>query len=128
MLKPRTVEIKTVKEPGWVLKVIEGIPIQRVIWINFDAGHVRTGHATRQCEQVLFAQRGEVQVITERNDETKKFLLKPTGHALYIPEMTWRSYKCLTREAMLLVICSNTFRESDYIRDYESFKDEVRQS
>lgn len=128
MLAPKTFDIKKVEEDKWKLFVVEGLPIKRVLWIYLKSGSLRLGHATKKCEQILFAQRGEVQVNVEFDGTKKNFNLKSTGRALYVPAFAWRSYKCLSREAILLVICSEIYDEKDYIRDYEIFKNEIYQS
>jgi hypothetical protein len=44
------------------------------------------------------------------------------GEGLEIPPGLWRSVKPLDQGAKLLVLASDHFDESDYIRDYASFE------
>lgn len=126
--EPATIDVKYVHEPGWNLSVIEGLPIQRVIWIHFQVGHVRTGHALKTGNQMIIVQAGQVEVLTECEHKVKKFVLRAGGRALLLPAMTWRSYIARTKDAMMTVLCSNIYNELDYIRDYQEYVDAVCES
>lgn len=101
---------------------------KNVFWIYMKAGHQRGEHAHLQTRQILFAQVGEVVVNTEHLRKSRQFHLRQNGRALYIPKLTWVTLRSKTPRALCLCIQSEPYDEKDYIRDYEDYKNEVRQS
>ena len=50
-----------------------------------------------------------------------EFTLSEPNIGLYLPPFVWREIK-FSHDAVLLCIASEEYDESDYIRDYETFK------
>jgi len=130
MIEPYTFDItKSMNEKGRLFAFGE-LPFdaKNVFWVYMLIGKQRGEHAHRNTNQILYAQIGELIVNTEHQNQSKRFVLRPNGRALYLPEMTWITVRSQTRSALCLCVSSLPYDEEDYIRDYEVFRNEVHQS
>jgi dTDP-4-dehydrorhamnose 3,5-epimerase-like enzyme len=89
---------------------IEGVP----------HGETRGNHAHREGLQMLWCLSGIIAVATIERKEQSFYELEP-GEAIFIDKMVW-SIQTYYKNARALVLCSNTYDESDYIRDWSTFK------
>ena len=106
----------------------EKIPfdVKRVYYI-FDTtpGTVRGNHAHRNLRQVLICVSGACTIECEMPDGGKtSYRLDWPDRGLLIEGLVWRQMKEFSKDAVLLVLASEHYDESDYIRDYEAFKRE----
>jgi dTDP-4-dehydrorhamnose 3,5-epimerase-like enzyme len=101
-----------------------GHPIARVFQVrDVPVGTVRGGHAHRSCHQLLVASQGTIVVTIHDGTEETTFRLDRPGRGLHIPPMTWASQTYVSDHAILTVLASHPFSESDYIRDFTEFSD-----
>ena len=113
------------------LVVIEGaqaIPfdIKRVFYIyDSDSSVVRGQHANRDSEFVLINVAGKSKVrITDGTEEFVVELNKPMM-GVYIPKMIWKDMFDFSPDSILLVLASTHYDGSEYIRDYEVYRNEM---
>lgn len=101
--------------------------VKRIYWTYFTPESVeRGGHAHYELQQILVAVAGKIIVNVETaNGEKRKFTLAEPSQGLYIPKKCWRRMK-YSHNAVQMCIASMQFLESDYIRDYEKFVNEIR--
>ena len=103
----------------------EQIPfeIKRTYFI-FDTtpGTVRGKHAHRTLRQVLICVSGACTIECEESDGTRSVhrLDWPTK-GLLIEGYVWREMKEFSKDAVLMVLASEHYDPSDYIRDYGEF-------
>ncbi len=127
----RLIDFPIVHDPRGNLSFIEGerqipFPIKRVYYLyDVPGGAVRGGHAHRNLHQVLIALSGSFDVILDDGKERKKFFLNRSWHGLLIPSMVWRELENFSSGAVCLVLASEYFEESEYIRDHGQFLREV---
>lgn len=69
---------------------------------------------------------GSVKILTKTPYEEKTTLLDNPAHGLYIGPMIWREMYDFSSDAVLLVLASEHYTESDYIRDYPKFESLAR--
>ena len=102
-------------------------PIRRVYFTkNVPEGEVRGHHAHKTLEQILLCPHGAIEVTLDNGKGKKETVtLKDPEDAIYVGPGTWRTMKWLKPDSILLVFASQLYEESDYIRDYEAFKDFV---
>ena len=96
--------------------------VRRVFYIyDVPSGEDRGAHAHVSCKQLLIAATGsfKVRLFDGLNHEIVE-LNKP-NFGLYIPEGIWASEFDFSGGAICLVLASEEYSESDYIRDYEGF-------
>lgn len=96
--------------------------VKRVFVVyNVPGNQYRGGHTHKECQQFLFAIKGCLEVILDNGITKKKIILKDPGKGIYIPPMVWSYQRYLTPDTVGLVLASDFFKESDYIRDYNEF-------
>ena len=98
--------------------------IKRVYYI-FDTtpGTVRGNHAHKNLKQVLICVSGACTIECELSDVSKvQHRLDWPDRGLMIEGLVWREMKEFSKDAVLLVLASEHYDESDYIRKYDEFK------
>ena len=100
--------------------------IKRVYYIyNVENGMRRGYHSHRDLEQALICVRGSVTIHVRTPFEQAEVLLDDPATALYIGPMVWREMYAFTDDAVLLVLASEHYAPSDYIRDYNLYEKEA---
>jgi UDP-2-acetamido-3-amino-2,3-dideoxy-glucuronate N-acetyltransferase len=86
---------------------------------------VRGAHAHRLCKQFLVCQVGSVAVLVDDGRAREEVVLADPQLGLYVPPRVWSVQYRYTHDAILLVLASDPYAASDYIRDYEEFLEYV---
>ena len=127
----RIMELPKIVDQRGNLTYIEGmrhIPfeIKRVYYLyDVPGGAERGGHAHRDLHQLIIAMSGSFDVILDDGTEKKRFHLNRSYYGLYVCPMIWRELDNFSSGSVSLVLASNLYAESDYIRDYRSFQKEL---
>lgn len=126
------IEFPKVENRKGNLAVIEngGIPfaIKRVYYLyDVPSSSTRGGHAHKTLNQVLIAISGSFDVILKNGIEKKVVTLNKPDRGLLVKNYTWRELENFSSGAVCLVIASQEYDESDYIRDYKEFIKELAQ-
>jgi hypothetical protein len=113
------------------LRWIEGgntIPfeIKRVFYITeVPRGSLRGGHAHRKCHQFIVLVKGELSCTIDHGDgHETSFTMRSGDSGIHVPPMTWCSL-FMDPDTVCLVLASERYDESDYIRQYDLFLEEV---
>lgn len=116
------------------LVVIEGeyqdIPfdIKRVFYIyGSDSTVVRGQHANRRTKFVLINVAGESKVKVDNGFETEIISLDKPRMGLFLDTMVWKDMYDFSPDSILLVLCSEHYDGSEYIRDYDAYIKEIRE-
>lgn len=102
----------------------EGLPfVPQRFFTVFDvpSAETRGSHAHRVCEQYLICLRGEVSAIVDDGSRREEIRLDRPDIALYMPALIWGTQYRYSPDAVLLVLASHPYDNSDYIRDYDEF-------
>jgi len=84
---------------------------------------VRGRHAHRELSQLLVCTSGACTIDCELPDGTRStHLLDSPKKALLIRGMIWREMRDFSVGAVLMVLASEHYDESDYIRNYADYK------
>ena len=83
---------------------------------------VRGEHAHRQCKQFLVCIRGSVSVVVDDGRASEEIELSEPNVGVLVPPMVWAVQYKYSTDAVLLVFASEHYDASDYIRDYEEFR------
>ncbi|MDH4402683.1 MAG: FdtA/QdtA family cupin domain-containing protein [Flavobacterium sp.] len=81
----------------------------------------RGGHSHVNQHEILIALSGSFEVLINDGKENKSYLLNKPNIGLHIPTGIWRELENFSSGAVCLVLASDVFEESDYIRDYNEF-------
>ena len=96
--------------------------IKRVYYLyDIPAGEERGGHAHKQLQQLVIAVSGSFDVIIDDGTERRTVTLNRPFAGLHIRPGIWRELNNFSSGAVCLVLASEHFDESDYIRDYKDF-------
>ena len=110
---------------GLILKapaVCNDISIKRLYYLyNVPAGSERGGHAHRDLYQLLIAIRGSFDVNINDGSQSQTIKLDYPAKGLLIVPGIWRELSNFSADAICLVIASEVYFESDYIRDFGAF-------
>jgi dTDP-4-dehydrorhamnose 3,5-epimerase-like enzyme len=98
--------------------------VKRTFWTYYTPESIVRGrHAHFNTEQLLIAVTGRIIVTTEMPDgEINTFVLEKPEQGVYIPPNVWHTMQ-YSHTAVQLVFASTEFNESDYIREYQKFKE-----
>jgi len=123
----RIVDLPKIGDHRGNLTFIEGfkhIPfgIERVYYLyDFPGGAERGAHGHRTLQQLFVAMSGSFDVVLDDAFETRTFHMNRSHYGLYVAPMIWRNITNVSSEAVLMVLASERYDESDYIRDYDEF-------
>ena len=106
------------------LEEFKDIPfkIKRVYYMyDTKDGVTRGYHAHKSLEQILICIHGACKIRLDNGFEKKVVALEKPYEGLYVANSMWREMFDFTSDAVLLVLASELYDESDYIRDYDEF-------
>ena len=107
-------------------------PVQNQIEIPFDikriyylydipGGESRGAHGHKQLEQIVVAASGSFDITINDGITERTFSLNRPYIGLYIKPGLWRDLSNFSSGAICLVLASEPYNESDYIRGYDEF-------
>lgn len=110
------------------LVVIEGegmdlpFDIKRVFYIyGSDSTVIRGQHANRETEFQLVNVSGSSKVRVDNGDESAVIELNRPRMGLYLSSMLWKDMYDFSEDSVLLVLASRHYDEKEYIRDYGTY-------
>jgi hypothetical protein len=123
------VQLKSIKDDSdGLLTVAEAgkdIPfdIKRIYYItnleNFIS--IRGKHAHKKLEQVLFCINGSFHLILDDGTNRETILMNNVNKGVILGKELWHEMTDFSAGCILLVLASDIFDESDYLRDYDTF-------
>ncbi|MEN6326644.1 MAG: WxcM-like domain-containing protein [Syntrophomonas sp.] len=97
-------------------------PIKRIYYIyGVPAGSSRGLHAHIKLKQVLICLKGSCKIIVDDTRERETVVLNRPDTGLLIDSLIWREMYDFSPDCVLLVLASEHYDASDYIRNYEDF-------
>ena len=107
------------------LEEFKDIPfkIKRVYYM-YDTGY----HAHKNLEQILICIHGTCKILLDNGKEKKVVPLEKPYEGLYVANNMWREMFDFSPDAVLLVLASEAYDESDYIRNYDDFLEFIKES
>ena len=101
-----------------------GFDIKRCYYIFDNSQNVIRGkHAHRFLRQLLVCLSGSLIVDCEFNGQKETHFLNDPSKALLIEGLVWREMREFSPGCVLLVLASEEYSETDYIRNYKNFKE-----
>ena len=96
--------------------------VKRVYYLyDIPGGEERGGHAHKELKQLLVAASGSFDVILDDGDVKRTVTLNRPYYGLLIVPGIWRELNNFSSGAICLVLASEKYEESDYLRDYNEF-------
>ncbi len=97
-------------------------PVRCFFVYGVPSAKVRGEHAHAQCEQLLICTQGTVRIMTESGGVVSEYKLTAPTQGLYIAPMVWAAQFDYSADAVVMVLASHSYDESDYIRDYHAWR------
>ena len=96
--------------------------IKRVYFIFDTEKNVSRGfHAHRDLQQVAVCVAGKCRMTLDDGKKREEVWLDSPNKGIYIDKYIWREMHDFSTDCVLLVLASEHYSESDYIRDYDQF-------
>lgn len=97
------------------------IPKRYFVVYGVPSQEVRGEHAHIELQEFLVCLTGSCSVLVDDGSRKVEIPLTAPNIGLYLPAMTWTVQYKYTADAVLLVLASDFYDSSDYIRDYSEF-------
>ena len=127
MENPKTIAIRQVDDLSGSLSFLEvghDIPfaVRRVYFLHgIKDQETRGGHAHKELWQVIIAVSGSFRLSLRSAGQQFNYALDSPRIGVLVPPMWWRTLSDFSDGSVCLVLASEVFEESDYIRDYQMF-------
>lgn len=112
------------------LEQMKNIPfeIKRVYYMFDTVKGVRRGfHAHKCLKQILICVKGSCKILLDDGSQKMEVELDAPNKGLIIESNIWREMFDFSEDAVLMVLASELYDESDYIRNYDDFIEYVRE-
>ena len=132
--KYKLIDFKTLgDERGSLIAIEQGynapFDIRRVYYIFDTKDKVTRGnHAHKSLKQIAIAVKGGCTFILDNGKEREEICLNNPNKGLLIEGLIWREMINFTSDCVLIVLASEHYKENDYIRDYNKFLEEAKNS
>lgn len=126
------IELKVMGDERGKLVALEGgrnIPfdIKRVYYLTDTVTGISRGfHAHRQLEQIAICVSGRCRMLMDDGVSREEVWLDAPDKAICIGRMIWHEMHDFSSDCVLLVLASDHYDESDYIRSYPAFLELTR--
>ena len=96
--------------------------IKRVYYIYGTPKNITRGkHAHKKLEQVIVCVSGSCDFIFDNGEKREKVTLDSPNKGIYIKNNIWREFTNFSSNCVIMVLASELYSESDYIRNYDDF-------
>lgn len=113
------------------ITIVEGninVPfdVKRIYYLyDIPGGEDRGGHAHKELRQLIVAASGSFNVLLDDSLNKKVVTLNRPDYGLLVVPGIWRELMEFSSGAICLVLASEVYNDSDYIRDYSLFNDYI---
>jgi len=131
-MKSKTINFKVMGDERGSLIAFEenhNVPfdIKRVFYIYGTQEDVPRGqHSHHKTKQLLIAVNGGCKVTMNDGKNKKTYVLNKPNVGLFQDALVWGTMHDFTEDCILMVFADTYHEETDYIRDYEQFLEEVK--
>lgn len=88
---------------------------------NVRAGVTRGYHAHKRLRQLVYCSYGKIKLYMNDKNEITEFILDHPSKVVFMGPMVWHTMEWLVDDSVLVVLASENYDESDYIRNYDEF-------
>ena len=106
---------------GEVRQSLPFAPVRYFLVFGVPSREVRGEHAHRELHQFLIAVHGSCAVRLFDGANSEEVTLDRPELGLHVPPMVWTTEYKYSADAVLLVLASDVYRESDYIRSSDEY-------
>lgn len=96
--------------------------IKRVYYLyDVPGGEKRAGHAHKALHQIFISMSGSFDLNLDDGHERTTFHMNRSFWGVYVCPMIWRDIDNFSSGSTCMVLASEKYDESDYIRNYSDF-------
>lgn len=123
----KSVELRTIYDHRGSISFVESgvdfeFPVKRAYWTyDVPSRASRAGHSHRRLRQLYVAISGSFDVHLDDGEQQRIVALRHPNEGLLMVPGIWRELHGFSSNACLLVLASELFDESDYIREHADF-------
>ncbi|MGB5118791.1 MAG: FdtA/QdtA family cupin domain-containing protein [Providencia rettgeri] len=100
--------------------------IKRVYYLYATRLDVARGfHAHKKLKQVAICLNGSCRFVMDDGKDKQEVILATPDKGLLIDALQWHEMYDFSESCVLMVLANDVYDESDYIREYSSFLEEV---
>lgn len=120
-------ELSKIHNPSGNITIVQSdseLPfrVRRVYYLyDVPGGSERGGHAHKTLQQLIVAASGSFDVILDDGFMKKTVHLNRPNYGLMVVPGIWREIINFSSGAICLVLASDLYNSSDYIRNYQEF-------
>ncbi len=97
--------------------------LRRIYYLyDIPGGEERGGHSHHNCEEFIIAVCGSFDIILDDGVTQRTINLNRSNVGILVKPGIWRVLNNFSSGAVCLVIASEEYDESDYVRSYDEFK------
>ena len=101
--------------------------VKRIYYIfGTKEGVSRGFHAHKNLQQVAICVKGSCRFLLDDGHNKENIILDSPNVGLHINNFIWREMHDFSEDCVLVVLASELYDESDYIRDYNIFLKECK--
>ncbi len=82
----------------------------------------RGGHAHKKTDQAIFVVKGHCSLYLDDGQSNQKIKLTSEDFGVRLGPKLWHSMTDFSPGCIILIVASEKYNDSDYIRDYDKFK------
>ena len=103
------------------------LPKRYFVVFDVPTFEVRGQHAHLTLHEFLVCLRGRCEVVLDDGTTRDQILLNTPTLGLHIPPMVWSTQYKYSSDAIVLVLASDIYDASDYIREYDTYLTALRE-
>ncbi len=124
--KCKVVNLPTLSDQRGDLTFLESLnqipfEIKRIYYLHNNNNLKRGAHAHKALNQIVISISGSFDIKLDDGKLSKTFKLSNKNEGLLICPMIWRDLFNFSKDSVCLVLASDFYKESDYIRSYKDF-------
>jgi len=98
--------------------------ILRTYWLNgLNCTEITRGHAFKKQGVFIVVLSGSIDIEVHSGQSVNNHTLNQPNIGLYIPPNLWRKMINISKNSLILIVCSTIYDKDDLILDYLEFKE-----
>ncbi len=124
----KKVELKEFIDPRGQLLSSEffsehGLAVKRIYILKKVPDYAqRGGHAHKELKQIFFCLQGSFQISVSDGVKNETFNMSQDNPGIFLESGLWRDLSNFSKDAICLVLASESYDESDYIKNFEEYQ------
>jgi len=96
--------------------------VMRIYYIwGTERNAIRGKHAHRKLKQLIVCLSGSCDFTLDDGVNRQTFYLASPTQGLYVEDFVWREFTNFSKDCIVMVLASEHYDTTDYIRDYDEF-------